>query len=160
MPLVKLPSAWRPILCDHQRGRNALSARRTTSARVSAMRTGIGRRPPSSGALSRWEEGAEDIRPSVSRQPRSSSTGAASTSLNALRPLVGLLHEEDDRRRAPAAGPPRNRADQVLCDAASARLRIDPHRDQLHLERVDADESADDAEPIAILLGDEERLLL
>ena len=63
-----------------------------------------------------------------------------------LRGLVRLLHEQDDRveprspsiARPPGSGPG---------NSTAASGWVDPHRDQLHLERVDTCERADDAEP-------------
>ena len=99
-------------------------------------------------------EAAAPIRP-ASGHP----SGGSPPSGRAPARRVHLLHEEDDAAGADLASPRRDRADQRLRRPFSARPRVDPHRDELHLARVVAAERADDAGPALLVLRDEERLV-
>ena len=87
MPFVKLPSAWLPIRCDHQRGRKALAAKRAMRAMPNATSTVTGRGPRSSGSGD-GGSGGDAIPTSLSRHPQEIVPDAASTSLKALRPRM------------------------------------------------------------------------
>ena len=72
---------------------------------------------------------------------------------------VCLLDEEDDPLGAAVPRPRRNGADQRAGDAAPARRRVDPQRDELHLERIEAAEPPDHTEQSSVVLGEEQHLV-
>src|SRR6476620_9890361 len=129
MPLVKLPSAWFPMRCDHQRGRKALAASRATSATPRATSTVTGRVPRSSGS----DDGESDdaIGTSLSRNAKKILHGSrehelegaaacrgwrtvaglpeAGALIELLSRLVRLLDEEHDGGRVSISRPFCNR---------------------------------------------------